>query len=96
MPESRPLLSIVTSAEGNVVNIHADQAGLQILLKDITRLIKKLEADQCDHDHLFSESWGGWELTESMLSQEHNNGCRKVHHLKINAWTAEWRTKLNL
>lgn len=96
MTEVSPLLSLVTSREGDVVNIHVDRAGLDVLLSHITWLIKRLDANKNDHVHLFTEAWGGWELTGSILEAERDAGCKQVNHLQINAWTPEWREKLEL
>jgi hypothetical protein len=96
MEKPRHLLSVVTEADGEVVYVHADRAGLEHLRKTVDRLIRKLECGDCDHDHLHSPDWGGSELSTSMVSQEEEDGCRSVHHIKIYAWNEEWKTKLGL
>jgi len=49
------LLSVVTSKDGDVLYIHADQAGLDELGKVLQRLKSGLEEGKCEHDHLFSQ-----------------------------------------
>jgi len=87
------VLSIVTDHGGDVVHVHADADGLAQLEKTIAFLKRGLEAGKCEHDHLFSESWGGWELTETMLQQERESNCKQVHHVKLFAWPTEWRER---
>ena len=87
------MLSVVTEASGDVVYIHADLAGIAKLEKTIAFLKQALEAGKCEHDHLFSEAWGGWELTQTMLEGERASNCRQVHHVKLYAWSDEWREK---
>jgi hypothetical protein len=90
------LLSVATSPEGDVVYIHANKAGLETLARVIERLKTKLEKGECDHDHLFTEEWGGHELTTTMLDPERKEGCKQVHHVKIYSWNDEWKGKHGL
>ena len=85
------LLSFVTSKDGDVLYIHADQAGLDELGTVLQRLKSGLEEGECEHDHLFSQDWGGHGLTTSMLEQEGNDNCTQVHHVKLYAWTHQWK-----
>ena len=90
------MLSIITSKDGDVVHVHADQDGLNRLANIVARLQKQLAEGACEDAHLFSESWGTGELTESMLSQEAEHQFHQVHHLKFHSWTEEWRIKHGL
>ena len=90
------MLSIVADANGDVVYLHADLAGLEALEQAIASLRQHVANDECEHSHLFSKAWGGGELTESMLSQEQASGCRQVHHLKLYGWSQEWAHKHGL
>jgi hypothetical protein len=90
------LLSIVCGTDGDQVFIHADAEGLEHLAKSIKLLQNSLAKGNCDHDHLVSESWGSYELSESMLDNERKAGARQVHHVKIYAWPEEWRRKYGL
>ena len=90
------MLSLVTDADGDVVYLHADSAGLEKLEGVIASLRRGLARGECEHSHLFTEAWGGGELAESMLSDEREANCKQVHHLKVYAWTEEWRQKHGL
>ena len=57
---------------------------------------KALQNNECEHDHFFTQSWGGSDLTESMLEREQKDGCEQVHHVKMYAWTEEWKNKHKL
>ncbi|MDB5346404.1 MAG: hypothetical protein JWP89_4781 [Schlesneria sp.] len=59
-------------------------------------LKRKIEAGECPHDHLHSESWAGSELTETMLALERIKGCKQVHHVKVYGWPDEWAKKHGL
>ncbi|WP_076426729.1 Imm32 family immunity protein [Aquipseudomonas alcaligenes] len=96
MVEKPTLLSIATDQGGEVVHIHADLSGLKHLRSELERMIESLEKNQCDHTHLRSEDWAGYELTTSMLETEKAAGCRQVHHLKISSWNDIWKIKNEL
>ena len=89
MPKPNHILSFTTDKEGNQVFIHADAAGLDYLIRSLSRIRKNIDADVCDHDHLMTDAWGGRELTERGLDE----GARTVHHVKIYGWTPEWIQK---
>lgn len=90
------LLSVATDPDGDVVYIHADLKGLELLRKSIDRLIHHLVNGKADHDHFHSPEWAGDELTTSMLLSEKEAGCKSVHHVKVYAWTDEWKEKHGL
>ena len=90
------MLSIVAESTGDVVYIHADLAGLEALERAISALRQRVKNGECEDSHLFTEAWGGDDLTESMLSQEQSSGCTQVHHLKLYGWTSEWAVKHSL
>ena len=96
MTEKPKLLSATTNEDGDVVSIHADLSGLKKLQDSISYMITKLEKDTCDHDHLRSEDWAGYELTTTMLDSEQSKGNKQVHHIKLYAWTDEWKNKHEL
>jgi len=85
-----PHVLCLVSDDSNQVFLHADARGLDLLIKSLQRLRKKIDQDDCDHDHLMTESWGDGALTEPI-------GCEPdgqlVHHLKIYGWTDEWAKK---
>lgn len=90
------MLSVISNKDGDVVYIHADKVGLEQLAKSVERLQKHLRDDECEHDHFFSASWAGNELTETMLDEERHEGGHQVHHVKLYAWTDEWKNKHRL
>jgi hypothetical protein len=96
MTENKYLLSLSSSPDGDEVNLHADSEGLAILIEQLKSLKNALESDEAPHSHLMSESWGMNDLTESMLNSERKDGCRQVQHIKLYAWSKEWKTKHDL
>jgi hypothetical protein len=89
MPKPTHILSFTTDRDGDQVFIHADAAGLDYLIRSLSRIRQKIDADVCDHDHLMTDAWGGHELTERGLEDD----ARTVHHVKIYGWTSEWIQK---
>lgn len=90
------MLSIATEATGDIVYIHADATGIAELEAVVASLKKGLLAGECPHEHLYSPAWGGNELSETMLNQERDAGCKQVHHVKLYAWSPEWASKHGL
>jgi hypothetical protein len=84
------LFSLCADAAGEVSHVHADIEGLRELRTRIDALIGALEAGRVEHDHLFTETWGGEELTATMLAEERAAGYTVIHELKLLAWTPEW------
>ncbi|MFB9160166.1 Imm32 family immunity protein [Chromobacterium violaceum] len=91
-----PLLSICSNSPGDAIHIHADAQGLAMLQLAISNLQKKLITNQCEHEHFRSSEWAGFELTTTMLGSELKADYKQAHHLKLFAWTDEWREKHNL
>jgi hypothetical protein len=83
------LLCFVADEEGQLF-IHADASGLDLLIRNLGNLRKRIDESECDHDHLMTKSWGSHELTEP-------HACEKdgkiIHHVKIYGWTEEWARK---
>ena len=96
MAKNKYLLSFSSSQDGDEISLHADNEGLNVLIKELESLRKSLEVDEAPHSHLMSESWGMDDLTESMLPSEKKENYRQVHHVKLYAWAKEWRTKHGL
>lgn len=88
------LLSVVADETGNIVHIHADEAGLAHLAEAIEQLRASLSRGECDHVHLKSNGWAGFDLTESKLESEAT--FTQVHHLEILAWTPDWKERHKL
>jgi Immunity protein 32 len=91
MPIPDHVLSFATDDEGQLF-VHADAAGLDDLIRSLTRIRRKLDEGICDHDHLMTASWGGCALSERSLDAN----ARVIHHVKIYGWTPEWIQKLGL
>jgi hypothetical protein len=83
------LLCFVVDGEGQVF-IHTDAAGLDLLVKSLEHLRKRIDEGECEHDHLMTESWGSHELTEPTVFKKDG---QIVHHVKIYGWTEEWAKK---
>ena len=79
MPTDNHLLSVATDATAEQIFIHADAAGLDLLIHSLTRLRTKLAEGTSDHDHFMSEAWSGHELTTPLLAA----GERAVQHIKL-------------
>lgn len=75
-------LSLETSAAGDEVFLHASPAGLRQLAGTLERLAAQAEAGEAEHDHFFTEAWGGHELSGELQVL----GNTQVHHLKLYAW----------
>jgi len=82
-------LTFVADGKGQL-KVHADAKGLAVLISSLERLKKKVEAGECDHDHLFTDAWAGGELSESLGCE---NDGELVHHVKLYGWTEEWAKK---
>ena len=68
------LLVFELTAEGDQLEIHADEAGLALLQKQLAFL-----ARGSSHVHLKTPSWAGDELTEAAQVKDH----RVLNHVKI-------------
>jgi hypothetical protein len=86
------VLSVSTSPDGDVVYIHADEAGLDFLIERLTRLRGHIQHDECEHEHFMTLAWGGHGLSERELDSEE----RQVHHVKLYGWTDEFIEHHNL
>lgn len=89
------LLSFVTDASGSYVAIHADLAGVTMLIDELERIREELELNDCPHAHLFSSVCGGDELTTSKLASQQRE-ANSVHEVKIYGWNKEWSQRHGL
>ena len=87
---------MTTAATGDVVTIHGDRRGLELLRERVNELLAQLGQAACEHEHLRTEDWGGRDLGSQMLGEERQAGHRTVHHVVIHAWTADWRRRHGL
>lgn len=86
------VLNLFTSAEGEEVILHADAAGLDMLIKELQAVRSAIDGDVCEHFHLLGEGWGGDDLTAQTLEKDGH----VVQHLKVCGWTEEWAVKHKL
>lgn len=89
------LLSFVASKDGDQIFVHVDKNGLDLLIKELTWLREKLEANKCEHTHLMSPEWAGDELTTSKLKHQEGEDSI-IHEVKIYGWNDEWKKKHGL
>jgi hypothetical protein len=89
MAKPQYTLAFASDQKGQVM-MHADAKGLDVLIASLERLKKKVEAGECDHDHLMTDAWAGSELSERLGCESHGE---LVHHLKLYGWTEEWARK---
>ena len=84
------ILSFATDADGQLF-LHADEKGLDLLIRRLTRLKEKVSSGDCEHEHLFTDEWqGDGDLTSKTIEG------KIIHHVTVYAWTAEWVTKHGL
>ena len=60
MSSERNLLTFELSEDGQELDVHADSAGIAMLMKVLSGL-----QSATGHEHLMSPSWGGAELSEN-------------------------------
>jgi hypothetical protein len=82
------VLCFVVGPDGELF-IHADAKGMDILENSIKTMQTQLTNNDCPHDHLFSTSWGGGDLTEKQGIQTGT----LIQHVKIFGWNEEWAQK---
>ena len=57
--------------------IYTDLNGLRNLIDELGKLLKSVEKNGLDHTHLWTEEWGGYELSSE------SQGGELFHHVKI-------------
>ena len=81
------LLTFEKDKEDDQLFIHADSEGIRILLKSLNHLLDKIENGMIDHDHLMTDDWGGWELSNEIQDKE--GKTKLIHHVKIIGWPSK-------
>ena len=74
------MLAFEWDSDAETVIIAGDADGLRSLARTLETLAARAETGVLDHDHLFTPTWGGSELSE------HSGSTRPaalVHHVKI-------------
>lgn len=77
MTTSKFLLSFEMSKDGDELDVHCDEIGLEKLKAVISQL-----EDREQHYHLMTESWGGNELSEEPQSEDGN----LINKVTIHRW----------
>ncbi len=96
MKPTKHLLSFVTNEDGTIVTVHVDRDGVQCLIKELELIRSRLDEDQCEHCHLFSDpDIAGDALSVSKLSNQESEQ-NIVHAVKIYGWNAEWAVRNEL
>lgn len=74
------LLTFELSEQKDEVHICTDITGLDSLIQQLTRLREKMKTEESEHCHLFTEEWGGFELSsESQIGEI-------INHVKVISW----------
>lgn len=85
MTQEKHDLTLVADGN-NQLCLHADAAGLDLLIQNLQRLRRRVAQGECVHDHMMTESWGDGALSETIGCEKE---CQVIHHLKMYGWTDE-------
>jgi len=89
------LLSFVTDHTGAYLAVHADLAGITMLIDELEGLREQLVLNDCPHTHLFSFLPDSNALTTTKLDS-HVDEVNVVHSVKIYGWNEEWSRRHGL
>ncbi len=89
------LLSFAVNDDGTFLSMHADVAGLDLLIRSLVNLRQSAMDGECEHVHLFSDPDLGGELTTTKL-QNQPYEATSIMHLKLYGWTDEWAKRHGL
>lgn len=89
------VLSFITNSSGGYLAVHADLAGLTMLIDELESLREQLERNECPHTHLFSPEAAGDELTATKISEQEDEE-NIICHVKIYGWNEEWAVRHGL
>ncbi len=70
------------SEDSNEIAIHGSPQKLEKFASDLLRLVKNTKEGHFNHDHLYSDEWGGDELSSVKQSEE----SELINHVKIYCW----------
>src|SRR5688572_26371047 len=82
------LLSFVTNASGKFLTVHADLAGITMLIDELECLRAELELNRYTHSHLFSFLPSGSQLTTTKIAGDECD-VNIVEQVDICGWDAE-------
>ncbi len=89
------LLSFVTDSSGEYLAVHADLAGITMLIDELEIVREGLLKDDCPHTHLRSPIGAGNELTTTKLENQ-DLEQNIIYHVKIYGWNEEWARRHGL
>jgi hypothetical protein len=89
------LLSFVTNSSGRYVAIHADLAGITMLIDELEIIREEIGKNECPHTHLWSHEAAGCELTDTKVAGQ-SEECNIVCEVKIYGWNEESAVRLGL
>ena len=75
------LLTFELSADGDEIDIHLNKSGLEDLILYLRRLLDA-SSELPRHDHLMTNSWAGYELTEEKQGAE----SQLIHKVNLRYW----------
>ncbi|MBP6002623.1 MAG: immunity protein 32 [Pyrinomonadaceae bacterium] len=74
------LLTFELSEEKDELHVCTDVGGLDFLIEQLSRLRDRMQTEESEHIHFFTEEWGGFELSsESQIGEI-------INHVKIISW----------
>jgi hypothetical protein len=76
---SKHLLTFEVDRAAERLEIHADSAGLEFLIRELQRL---RDAATQDHTHLMTDDWGG----SGLSGERQNANAEPLKHVKIFKW----------
>ena len=74
------MLSFELEDDNEVLLVHADEEGLDLLVATLERLRASTPSGHFDHTHLFHPEWGGHDLSAD------SKGGHPVKNVKIYCW----------
>jgi hypothetical protein len=77
------LLSFELDTDKVALFIHGDEAGLRRFIAILEQLVSRPEEGKFDHEHLFSPTWGGLDLSDI------GKGDEVLNHVKIYCWKGD-------
>lgn len=73
------MLTFELSADGNEIDVHLDEAGIALLRATLSAI-----EQERTHEHLFTPSWGGAELSETKQGAE----STLMNKVSFHSWPA--------
>jgi len=78
------LLTFELDKDADHLLIHGNVKGLRLLAKMLEELAAKAERGNTEHHHLFTEEWGGKELSSE--PQYTDGAVKLLNHVKVYGW----------